>query len=466
MTTVPDPQSPQGELAEFGYRQELRRSLSTTDLIVYGLVFMVPIAPWAIFGTVYDEAKGMVPLVYLIGLVAMIFTAISYAQMSKAFPVAGSVYSYVGRGLDENVGFLAGWTILLDYLLVPTLLYVFAAESMSGIFPDLPKWIWIVVFLAVNTVINYIGISFTALVNRLFLAAELIFLVIFAVIAITAISRGTGGARFTTAPLFDAADFSPALVATALSIAVLSFLGFDGIATLSEEAKGGRRAAGVAMISGLLLVAALFVTQTWLAAMLVPDIESFTEDEAGNAFFTIVERVSSHGWGIAFLAMNALAVGIANAVAAQSATSRVLFSMSRDGRLPGFLSYVNPRTQVPERAILLVAGLTLVAGLFFVGQLSLISSLVNFGALTAFLLLHASVVSYYGLRQRSGNVFLHWVAPVIGFLIIGYVLWNAEANAKIGGVVWLVIGVAVLLYYRAKGIGIRAEHAFSADERG
>ena len=250
MTTVPDPQSPQGELAEFGYRQELRRSLSTTDLIVYGLVFMVPIAPWAIFGTVYNEAKGMVPLVYLIGLVAMIFTAISYAQMSKAFPVAGSVYSYVGRGLDENVGFLAGWTILLDYLLVPTLLYVFAAESMSGIFPDLPKWIWIVVFLAVNTVINYIGISFTALVNRLFLAAELIFLVIFAVIAITAISRGTGGARFTTAPLFDAADFSPALVATALSIAVLSFLGFDGIATLSEEAKGGRRAAGVAMISG------------------------------------------------------------------------------------------------------------------------------------------------------------------------------------------------------------------------
>jgi amino acid transporter len=463
---VPDPQSPQGELAEFGYRQELRRSLSTTDLIVYGLVFMVPIAPWAIFGTVYNEAKGMVPLVYLIGLVAMIFTAISYAQMSKAFPVAGSVYSYVGRGLDENVGFLAGWTILLDYLLVPTLLYVFAAESMSGIFPDLPKWIWNVVFLAVNTVINYIGISFTALVNRLFLAAELIFLVIFAVIAITAISRGTGGARFTTAPLFDAADFSPALVATALSIAVLSFLGFDGIATLSEEAKGGRRAAGVAMISGLLLVAAFFVTQTWLAAMLVPDIESFTEDEAGNAFFTIVERVSSHGWGIAFLAMNALAVGIANAVAAQSATSRVLFSMSRDGRLPGFLSYVNPRTQVPERAILLVAGLTLVAGLFFVGQLSLISSLVNFGALTAFLLLHASVVSYYGLRQRSGNVFLHWVAPVIGFLIIGYVLWNAEANAKIGGVVWLVIGVAVLLYYRAKGIGIRAEHAFSADERG
>ena len=246
---------------------------------------------------------------------------------------------------------------------------------------------------------------------------------------------------------------------------MLSFLGFDGIATLSEEAKGGRRSAGIAMISGLLLVAAFFVTQTWLAAMLVPNVESFPEDQAGNAFFTIVASVSSTGWGIAFLAMKALAVGIAHAIAAQSATSRVLFSMSRDGRLPAFLSHVNPRTKVPERAILLVAALTLVAGLFFVGQISLISSLVNFGALTAFLLLHVSVVSYYGVRQRSTNVFLHWISPVVGFLIIGYVLWNAEANAKIGGVVWLAVGVVVLLYYRSRGIGIRAEHALAADER-
>jgi amino acid transporter len=121
MTDRPAP--PGGsELAEFGYRQELNRTLSTTDLIVYGLVFMVPIAPWAIFGVVYNAAGGMVPLVYLIGLVAMIFTALSYAQMSKAFPIAGSVYSYVGRGLHPVLGFFAGWTILLDYLLVPTLL--------------------------------------------------------------------------------------------------------------------------------------------------------------------------------------------------------------------------------------------------------------------------------------------------------------------------------------------------------
>ncbi|MGY4718862.1 APC family permease [Naumannella huperziae] len=452
------------ELAEFGYRQELNRTLSTADLIVYGLVFMVPIAPWAIFGVVFNESRGMVPLVYLIGLAAMIFTAISYAQMSRAFPIAGSVYSYVGRGLDPRLGFLAGWTILLDYLLVPTLLYVFAAESMSGIFPAVPKPLWIVVFLGINTVINYLGISFTAVVNRIFLAAELIFVVIFVVMAVAAISRGVNGASFTTTPLFNPAEFSPALAAAALSIAVLSFLGFDGIATLSEEAKGGRRSAGIAMISGLILVATFFVTQTWLAALLVPGRTQFSEDETNNAFFGIVGSISSPGWEIAFLAMNALAVGIANCIAAQSATSRLLFSMARDGQLPSGLAKVNPRTKVPQRAIFLIAGITLVAGLFFVGQIDLISALVNFGALTAFLLLHVSVIAYYGVRKHSRNVVLHWLVPIVGFCIIGFVLINADPMAKIGGLVWLAIGVVVMFYYRRNGTSILPEHAATTED--
>lgn len=190
----------------------------------------------------------------------------------------------------------------------------------------------------------------------------------------------------------------------------------------------------------------------------MPDTTSFPDDKAGNAFFDIVQSISTPGWQIAFLAMNALAVGIANAVAAQSATSRLLFSMSRDGQLPRFLAHINSRTKVPERAILLVAGITLVLGVFFVGQIGTISSLVNFGALTSFLLLHLSVMTHYGIRKKSTNILLHWVCPVIGFLIIGFVLWNAEAAAKIGGLSWLAVGVLVLIYYSRKGIGILPEH--------
>ncbi len=176
--------------------------MSTLDLVVYGLVFMVPIAPWAIFGVVYNAASGMVPLVYLTGVVAMIFTALAYAQMSKAFPIAGSVFSYVGRGIHPTVGFFAGWAILLDYLLVPTLLYVFAASSMAGIFPDVPQWIWAVTFVIVNTVINVLGIGSIKIANRAMLAIQLAFVVIFVVIAMIALNAGTIPAPSSPSPRY------------------------------------------------------------------------------------------------------------------------------------------------------------------------------------------------------------------------------------------------------------------------
>lgn len=159
--------TPEEQLHRFGYEQELSRSVSTLDLLIYGLVFMVPIAPRAIFGSVYNEAHGMVPLVYLIGLIAMIFTALSYAQMSRAFPLAGGVFAYVGRGIHENLGFFAGWLMLLDYLLIPTLLYVMAAESMIGIFPGTPRVLWGLLFVAINVAVNLLGVTSLKLMNRL-----------------------------------------------------------------------------------------------------------------------------------------------------------------------------------------------------------------------------------------------------------------------------------------------------------
>ncbi len=441
----------QRTLESFGYKQELKRSVSTVDLLIYGLIFMVPIAPWAIFGTVYNSAAGMVPLVYLIGLVAMIFTALAYAQMAKSFPLAGSVFSYVGRGIHPTVGFFAGWAILLDYLLIPTLLYVFAAESMVGIFPGSARWVWALVFVAINTVVNLLGISSLKLANRIFLAIELVFVVVFVIIAATAINGGTiPGAEWSTDPIWTPSEVSGPLIAAALSIAVLSFLGFDGISTLAEESTGRKNAAGRAMIIALFIVATLFVVQTWLASLLAGGRDAFPEGEAGNAFFDLVGQAAGSGWMTAFFAVNVLAVGIANAMAAQAATSRLLYSMSRDRQLPAFLSRISSR-QVPQLAILVVSALTLVLVLFFVGQIALISSLVNFGALFGFCLLHISVFWYYIVKKRSRNWLLHGVVPVLGLLIIGYVLLNADAAAKIGGLVWLAIGAIVFGINVARG---------------
>lgn len=435
----------QRTLESFGYTQELKRSISTLDLVVYGLVFMVPIAPWTIFGTVYNSSSGMVPLVYLIGLVAMVFTAVAYSQMAKSFPLAGSVFSYVGRGIHPAAGFFAGWAILLDYLLVPTLLYVFAAESMVGLFPGTPRWLWAIIFVVVNTAINLLGVSSLKMVNRIFLAIELVFVVIFVVIAVRAINgQSLPDVAWSATPIWNADAMSAALLAGALSIAVLSFLGFDGISTLAEESTGKKNPAGKAMLIALFLVATLFVTQTWLASLLAGGREAFGDDEVGNAFFLLVQAASSTGWMNAFFVVNVLAVGFANAMAAQAATSRLLYSMSRDRQLPSFLSKISAR-QVPMAAILVVSALSIVLVLFFVGQIALISSLVNFGALFGFCMLHISVAWYYLVRQKSKNYLLHLVVPAMGLTIIGYVLVNADPLAKIGGLVWLAIGAVVFV---------------------
>ena len=152
-------------LEHLGYRQELQRALTFRDLVVYGMVFMVPISPFGVFGFVYKDAKGMVPLAYLVGLVGMFFTAMSYASMSRAFPVAGSVYTYVGRGLHEVAGFFAGWLILLDYILVPALLYVFSAVALRPLLPGVPEWVWILGFVSFNAAVNLRGVHLTARVN-------------------------------------------------------------------------------------------------------------------------------------------------------------------------------------------------------------------------------------------------------------------------------------------------------------
>jgi amino acid transporter len=440
------------DLGAFGYRQELKRSLTLRDLLVYGLVFMVPIAPFAIFGVVFNAAMGMVPLVYVIGFVAMIFTALSYREMSRAFPIAGSVYAYAGRGLHPLAGFLAGWAILLDYLLVPTLLYVTGAAALGSVLPAVPQWAWVVLFVVVNTVVNLRGIETTARTNKIFLVGELVVLALFVVLAVVAVSRGVNGASWSFTPFFNSEVFQPSLIFAALSVAVLSFLGFDAISTMAEETTGGARVVGRATVIALAVVAGLFIVQTYLAALLFPGQTEFAGETATNeAFYTVAGMVGGEWFKVVVAVAVALGSAIANALVAQAATSRLLFSMARDGQLPRLLAHVHPVRRVPERAVLLVSAVSLVLGLFFVGQIGLLSSLVNFGALFSFLLLHASVVAWYVLRRRQRTYGLHLLVPLLGFVIIGYVLVNADTSAKVGGVAWLAVGVVVLVALRLTG---------------
>jgi len=195
-------------IEEFGYKEQLHRALTTKDLVIYGLIFMVPIAPYAVFGFVYNDAKGMVPLAYLVGLVGMFFTALSYAAMSRAFPLAGSVYTYAQRGLHEIAGFFSGWLILLDYILVPSLLYLLSAVALRPVLPGVPEWIWLALFVSFNAAANLVGIQFTARVNRYMLVFELVVLALFVVVGLIALYGGMGAGKLTLAPIYNAKVFS------------------------------------------------------------------------------------------------------------------------------------------------------------------------------------------------------------------------------------------------------------------
>jgi amino acid transporter len=443
------------DISRYGYQQELHRSLSFTDLLVYGLVFMVPIAPFGIFGSVFQGSGGMVALAYAIGMVAMMFTALSYSQMSQAFPMAGSVYTYAGRGIAAPVGFLAGWMILLDYVLVPALLYLIAAIAMNSLVSAVPVWLWLIAFVVLNTVVNFLGIEMTAKVNKVMLAAELVVLAVFIVIGVVALAQGKGrGFDFT--PLYNPETFSWSLVFGAVSIAVLSFLGFDGISTLAEENKEAARSIGRSMVAALLLAGVLFIVQTWVAALLVPDPDTLISkgDPGGTAFYDAA-AVAGGAWLSKLTALaTAIAWGFANALVAQAATSRLLYAMARDRQLPSFLARVHPTKGVPTNATLLVAVVSLVVGLFFYelsDGIARLSTLVNFGALTAFLALHVSVVWHYVGRRGSRRWWPHLVAPAIGFAILAFVLVNAQVYAQTLALGWFAVGVVIMVALIASG---------------
>ncbi len=426
-------------LETFGYKQQLSRALTTGDLVVYGMIFMVPIAPFSPFGFVWHDAKGMVPLAYLIGLIGMFFTAVSYAEMSRAFPLAGSVYTYAQRGLHELAGFFSGWLILLDYILVPALLYLFSAVALRPLFPNVPEWTWIVGFIALNAGVNLLGIQFTARINRYMLAMELAVLAIFVGIGLMALHGGAGAGGLTLKPMYDPDTFSLSTVVGATSVAVLSFLGFDGISTLAEESSGGENSVGRAVLWSLALVGALFMMQTWIAADLAKGMH-FSSPE--TAFFEIAERAGGVWLRLICIVAVVIASAIANAIAAQAAVSRILFAMARDGKLPAVLAKVHPRYKTPYVSTLAVAVVSLLVGLLFSTRMDDLARIVNFGALSSFLLLHLSVINHFFIRQRNGNWLRHLMVPLMGAAVIGFVLYEMDRSAKIMGACWIAVGIA------------------------
>lgn len=435
----------------FGYNQELVRTLTFRNLLIYGMVFMVPIAPMGIYGFVSSESFGMVPTVYLIGIFAMFFTALSYRHMSREFSVAGSVYAYVQRGWNPHIGFICGWLILADYLLVPALLYRFSATWLQGIAPAVPLFAYVLVFIVVITFINVRGIRLAAEANFILLAIELIALALFIGIGLWyVLGRGGGAGGLAIKPFYQSGHMNLSFLATATSLAVLSFLGFDAISTLAEETVHPQRTVGNATVAALFVLGGIFVLQTYVAALIHPDYKTL---DPVLGFFNLSREAGGAFLYYTTLIVSIISAGIANALVAQTAVARVLYSISRDGLLPAssVLAKVHPRYRTPANATLLVAVLSIVIALSV--PLEQITRFVNFGALTAFMVLHAAVIVHFFIRghhRDARGVVLYLVLPLIGLGVIAYVWSGFDRATFIFGFSWLLVGI-LLGAVRSKG---------------
>lgn len=439
-------------LEAFGYKQELKRSLRVSDLFAYGLAMVSPIAPIAVFGFVFNAAHGMVPLVYIVGLVAMAFTAWSYIAMAKVMPVAGSVYTYAGRSMGPTAGFMAGWSMLLDYMLVPSLMYLMTAVALAAIVPGVPKWVWIAGMLAVNGAVNLNGIKNTTRLSLILTVFQVVYFVALLALGVNGALNGVNGAHFTTTPLFNPEMFSVTTMFSALSIAVLSFLGFDAISTLAEEAKDSGRA--VAKATALLLPVAtlLFVIQTYLMCLFLPGLTELPAGEATDqAGYTIGGLIGGTPMKIGAALMGGAFATFLSAVTAQAAAARLMFGMARDRKLPAFLAHVSPGRKVPDRAIILTMLIAVGLMAVFGDRIDTLASMVNFGALTGFICVHLSVIAHYAVQNKDRRWGRYLIAPVIGLSIIGYVLWNMDMIAKTAGLGWLAAGVVVVIATRIAG---------------
>ncbi len=427
----------------------LKRSLRYWDLVLYGLAYIAPFAPFSTLGFVWSESNGLIVLAYVLGGVCMYFTAQSYAIMTETLPSAGSVYGFARQSLGTFPGFIAGWMILLDYLLIPAFVYVLVAVALETLLPGIDRGIWIVAMVTITTLVNWFGITVTSRANFISVALQVIIIAGFLVLGVIALYSGKGNGALTLKPVFDAATFDAGKIFSATSICIMSFLGFDAVSTLAEEVEGGdRRVVGRAIIAVLVMSAAFFVAVTWVLGNLLPGIA--IKDQAAAVYE--LAAWATGPWTAMVLAWSyAGIVGLSNSLPMQVGVARVVFAMGRDRQFPKFLARVHPRYHTPYMGMLVTAALSLGVALYMKNRLDDLASIVNFGALSGFLFLHVSVLAYFVVKRRSTAWLRHWLVPICGIIVVLAVFSGMSALAARVGCAWLLVG---LVY----GLVLKSQH--------
>jgi len=421
-----------------------RRVLTRGDLILYGLVILTPTAPYPVFGIVQQISGGHAALTYLVAMVAMMFTAASYGRMSGAFPSAGSTYTYAQRALNEHVGFLAGWAMILDYFLIPLLSVIYASLTAERLLPQVPYVVWAVAFTVMITCINVRGIRVTARASSVMMAIMTGVAVIFVFLAARYVATLAGiGALFDMRGIYRPETFALRPLMLGAGIATLSYIGFDAVSTLAEDTLHPERDIAFATVLVCILQTLFCFVTVYLASLAWPDYHTFPQQE--TAIIDIATRVGGH-WMLGAMTLVLLVAGLASALTGQAGASRLLFGMGRDGVLPPrIFAHLDPKYSTPTRSIYLMGAVSIAGALFMRFQMAV--ELLNFGALAGFILVNLSVIRHYYLRQgqRSGwRFFTNLVFPALGALVCTYVWMSLTVKARLVGFAWLAVGLVYL----------------------
>lgn len=435
------------ELEKFGYEQSLSRVLPLSSLIFYGLAYLCPVTIFSTYGLVSNMTHGMLSLTYAVATLAMILTALSYSHMVKAYPVAGSVYSYVQRSINPHLGFLAGWAILMDYLLLPMINYLLAAIFLAPVFPGVPAWVWIVGYIIFVTIVNYFGIQVTAWVNNGLIIIQAVFVLAFLLFVIKWISTGNGAATFFDMNAFinnqELSSIGFGTILTGASILALSFLGFDAVTTVSEEAINPEKNVGKAIIITCLGAGIYFIIVAYLCQLAWPNAW-FEFESVDSGAYELIGKIAGSVMAYLFTAVYCIGC-LASAMASQASASRILFGMGRDGALPKkIFAYIHPKHKTPVFNIFIIGAISLV-GIKL--SLAAAASLINFGALAGFALVNFSVIAHYFIKkkQRSGWGFIKYLLLPLGGAAVCLAIWiSLDVNSKILGFSWLAVGIVYL----------------------
>ncbi len=416
----------------------LKRALTLWDLVIYGIVLIQPTAPMGIYGVVSMEARGHVVTAILIGMCAMLLTAMSYGRMARAYPAAGSAFTYVGRELHPALGYATGWSMVMDYILNPTICTIWCSKAALNFLPAIPYPVWIVFFACLFTGLNLRGVKASARTNNILAAGLSVVVLLFLGYALRHILGASLSPGDLTRPFYDPETFSLPVVLTGTSIACLTYIGFDGISTLSEEVENPRRNVLLATVLTCLATGVIASLTVYAAQVVWGDWKGFPDVD------TAFVHVAGKAGGVAlFGVVNAalLVANVGSGTGAHLGAARLLYGMGRDNALPrSFFGFIDPRRNIPRNNVLLVGALALLGGFTLTYQLG--AEMLNFGAFIAFMGVNLAAFTHYWVRgDKQKRTWLDFVLPLLGFLICLYIWLSLRWQAKVFGGLWLLAGI-------------------------